>query len=677
MRSFLYFLLILVISPLCSLAQEKLTTDDGLNMVNLSTSLLSPDGKTVLYGKSELDWAKNKRKTTYYKRNLKSKEEYQFFGKEGASSVQFSPDGKYISLKRKGKEFQQIFLMRAEGGEAVQATEHINSIKEYKWSSDAQKIYFVSNRPEDKKQKKKKKDGYDHIVIDEGPNGQTRGSWEYLYVFDLKTKKIKQLTGGEMILGTWDVSPDQSKIVFTARKENRRNQGNLSEIYLFNLADSALTQLTNNQAPENNVLFAPDGSKFAYTASGTDRWELINSKVWMMDLNTKKAKLLSGDFKGNIRTPMYWSLDSKYLYFGGLQKTTSNIYQLDVNQAQFSPISNNQKGNLRLRGMSKDRKTLLLSYQDHQTPQDLHLSALSNFQATQITDLNPDFKKKFALAEGKVIQWKSQDGLEIEGMLYLPPNYEPKKKYPLLVHIHGGPAGAFTDSFAYRYSVWANLGYVQLCPNVRGSSGYSDEFLQGNMQDIGGMDYEDLMSGVDYLIEQKIVDPDKMAVRGWSYGGILGGTTITKTNRFQAASLGAMVSDWTSEYGIGFNFDIRLWYIGGTPWDNPEAYRAKSPLTNAQNVQTPLILFHGASDRVDTEAQSMMFFATLKDMGKTVRYLQFPREPHGFREPRHQRTRDIEEIRWIQKHTLGLDWKPWERKEDDKKKDDTEKSGTK
>jgi len=135
-----------------------------------------------------------------------------------------------------------------------------------------------------------------------------------------------------------------------------------------------------------------------------------------------------------------------------------------------------------------------------------------------------------------------------------------------------------------------------------------------------------------------------------------------------------MVSDWTSEYGIGFNYDVRLWYIGGTPWSNPEGYRNKSALTHVSKVSTPVILFHGERDFTDTEAQSMMFFAALKDLGKEVRYLKFPREPHGFREPRHVRTLYVEEIKWIQKHTLGLDWEPWKRKKEQKKEDKEKKS---
>ena len=184
------------------------------------------------------------------------------------------------------------------------------------------------------------------------------------------------------------------------------------------------------------------------------------------------------------------------------------------------------------------------------------------------------------------------------------------------------------------------------------------------MRDIGGGDYEDLMSGVDMMVAENQVDSTKMAVRGWSYGGILGGTVVTKTDRFKAASLGAMVSDWSSEYALGFNHDVRLWYIGGEPWTNPEGYRQRSPATYADKVTTPTLFLHGANDRVDTPEQSLIFFTYLKDIGKAdTRYIKFKREGHGFSEPRNQRVRDIEEIKWIHKYITGEEWTPWERKE--------------
>lgn len=270
------------------------------------------------------------------------------------------------------------------------------------------------------------------------------------------------------------------------------------------------------------------------------------------------------------------------------------------------------------------------------------------------------------LAEYKIVTWESYDGLEIEGIKYLPSGESQNSDSPFLLHIHGGPASFFSNRFIPQYHVWAGLGFVQLAPNVRGSTSYGDEFLRGNMFDIGDGDYEDLMSGVDMLIEEEWIDSDKMAVRGWSYGGILGGTTITKTDRFKAASLGAGVFDWTSEYAMGFNHDVRLWYIGGEPLTNPDGYRNRSAAMHADKVTTPTIFLHGERDRVDTPEQSLIFFTFLQDIGKVdTRYILFKREGHGISEPRNQRTRDIEEIRWIKKYTLDVEWGVWEREDGD------------
>ena len=665
------FLLIIFPSIVAFSQPRPMTTDDGLDMVGLSGSYLSPDGSFVLYGKSELNWKKNKRETTYHFVDNQGINTYQYIGKAGASSIQFSNDGKYVSFKRAVEKKQQLFIMRTAGGEAIQLSEEKTSIGSYMWSKDNSKIFFISSNERTKEEQQKYKDGFDHIVIDEGPNGQQEGKWNSLYVLDVESKKSTKLTKGELRIGGFDISPDGMRILYTARFENRRNQGNLSEIFMLDLKDSSTVQLTDNKVSESRLVWSPDGKSFVYSAVDDKTWELKNAKIWLMDPATKSHKLISGKFIGSIRSQYFWTPDSKSLIFSGLQGVNTNIFKLNIASGELSNLTNQENGTYSLVDMSADRTKMIYSYTDYQTPRNLYHSEVTNFKPTQLTDLNPGFKDKYILAKAETISWESTDGLEIEGVLYLPNGHSSKGKSQFLLHIHGGPAGVFTDAFSYRYHVWAGLGYVQLAPNVRGSSGYSDDLLRGNMNDIGGEDYQDLMTGVDYLIKKKYIDKNKMAVRGWSYGGILGGTTITKTDRFKAASLGAMVSDWTSEYGIGFNYDIRLWYIGGTPWENPMAYREKSPLTHVSKVTTPTLLLHGGSDRTDTEAQSLMFFTALKDQGKTVRYIRFPREPHGFREPRHQRTRDIEEILWIQKYTLGLDWKPWERAED-KKKDEAE-----
>jgi dipeptidyl aminopeptidase/acylaminoacyl peptidase len=360
---------------------------------------------------------------------------------------------------------------------------------------------------------------------------------------------------------------------------------------------------------------------------------------------------------------MVWTPDASAILFSGLQRTNNNLFRLNLASLEVQKVTD-AVGSLSPASFTRDRTRMAYLYQDFATPSDVWAGPTDGAEGARLTEANPWIGSDIALGEGELIKWNSEDGTEIEGILMLPSGHE-GGALPLLLHIHGGPAGVFRNAFSTQNHVWAGLGYAQLFPNVRGSSGYDDELLSGNTHDIGSGDYEDLMTGVSEVIARGVADPDQLGLRGWSYGGILGGWTVTQTDRFKGASIGAMVSDWTSEYGPGFNHDVRLWYIGGTPWENPEEWRERSALTHVANVTTPTLLLHGMNDRTDTEAQSMMFFQALKDQGKLTRYIRFPREPHGFREPRHQRTRDVEEIRWIQKHVRGIEWTPWERPKDE------------
>lgn len=646
--------------------RRPMTTDDGLDMVAVGGATISPDGSWVLFSKSELDWKENKRKTTWWRVDANGGEAYRWIGEDGASSPAFSPDGRRLAFTRPVEEKSQIFVMRTDGGEAVKLTDHGTSVSSFEWAGDGSAIVFVADEARSEEEQKARKAGEDAIFVDEGPNGQETAAWRNLWRVDVATGEEKRLTERDHRVGSFAVSPDGAKVAFSARTENRRNQGNLSEIFLLDVASGDIRQLTDNRAPEGRLAWAPDGRRLAYEAPSDDTWELVLDRIWVMDTETGERRMVSGAYEGSIREYV-WTPDARGLLFGGLQRTNTNLYRLDLASGRVTQITQ-EEGTLSPSSFSRDRTRMAYELSDLDTPADVWAGPTDGRSGTKLTDANPWVASELALARGEVVRWKSTDGTEIEGILILPTERDPASKLPLLLHIHGGPAGVFTNRFSASYHVWAGLGYAQLLPNVRGSSGYTDALLRGNMRDIGGGDFQDVMTGVDHVIERGVASGDSLAVRGWSYGGILGGWTVTQTDRFKAASVGAMVSDWTSEYGPGFNHDVRLWYIGGTPWENPEPYRQRSALTHVADVTTPTLILHGMNDRTDTEAQSMMFFQALRDQGKTVRYIRFPREPHGFREPRHQRTRDIEEIRWIQKHVRGLDWSPWEREEETKKK---------
>ena len=662
--------MLLLAVPAAAQERRAMTTDDGLDMIRVGGATISPDGSWVLFSKSELDWGENERKTTWWWVPTGGGEPYRFIGEEGGSGFQFSPDGSMLSFTRSVDEKSQLFLMRTDGGEAQKLSKHKTSVGSYRWSQDGSKIFFVAAEPRSEEEEKARKDGDDAIFVDEGPSGQRAGTWNNFWVIDVASKEEKRITEVDHRIGSFAVSPGADRIAFTSRSENRRNQQNHSEIRLLDVESGEIRQLTENRAPESRLVWAPDGQSLAYTARTDGEWELMLDKIWIMDPESGDKRMVSGAFDGNIST-FVWTPDASAILFSGLQGTNNNLFRLDVGSGDVVKVTS-ALGSLSPSSFSRDRTRMAYVFQDFDTPSDVWIGSTDGSSGVRLTDANPWIEEKIVLGKGELIQWTSKDGTAIEGILMLPSG-DPDEALPLLLHIHGGPAGVFRNAFSTQNHVWAGLGYAQLFPNVRGSSGYDDELLSGNARDIGGGDYEDLMTGVDEVVARGIADPDQLGLRGWSYGGILGGWTVTQTDRFKGASIGAMVSDWTSEYGPGFNHDVRLWYIGGTPWENPGEWRERSALTHVANVTTPTLILHGMNDRTDTEPQSMMFFQALKDQGKIARYIRFPREPHGFREPRHQRTRDVEEIRWIQKYVRGIEWTPWERPKDEKDDEKDEK----
>ncbi len=662
--------MLLLAVPAAAQERRAMTTDDGLDMIRVGRATISPDGSWVLFSKSELDWGENERKTTWWRVPTGGGEPYRFIGEEGGSGFQFSPDGSMLSFTRSVDEKSQLFLMRTDGGEAQKLSKHKTSVGSYRWSQDGSKIFFVAAEPRSEEEEKARKDGDDAIFVDEGPSGQRAGTWNNFWVIDVASKEEKRITEVDHRIGSFAVSPGADRIAFTSRSENRRNQQNHSEIRLLDVESGEIRQLTENRAPESQLVWAPDGQSLAYTARTDGEWELMLDKIWIMDPESGDKRMVSGAFDGNIST-FVWTPDASAILFSGLQGTNNNLFRLDVGSGDVVKVTS-ALGSLSPSSFSRDRTRMAYVFQDFDTPSDVWIGPTDGSSGVRLTDANPWIEEKIVLGKGELIQWTSKDGTAIEGILMLPSG-DPGEALPLLLHIHGGPAGVFRNAFSTQNHVWAGLGYAQLFPNVRGSSGYDDELLSGNARDIGGGDYEDLMTGVDEVVARGIADPDQLGLRGWSYGGILGGWTVTQTDRFKGASIGAMVSDWTSEYGPGFNHDVRLWYIGGTPWENPGEWRERSALTHVANVTTPTLILHGMNDRTDTEPQSMMFFQALKDQGKIARYIRFPREPHGFREPRHQRTRDVEEIRWIQKYVRGIEWTPWERPKDEKDDEKDEK----
>ena len=650
--------------------EQTFSFDDAIDMVRVSGPRLAPDGSRVLFVRNELDWDENKRVSRIWVVGADGQNARPFTGSADDSNPEWSPDGRWMSFTRPvgdSDKVRQLFVLPVDGGEAVQLTRHATAVGSYRWSRDGGSIFFQASDSLPDGVEKERKNGDDAVFIDEGPNGQTRGSWNGVWQVTVELgdapHDATRLTPEPRRIGDFAPSPDGNFLAYAHRGENRRNAGHLSEIALLTIASGEEVQITDNDAPESQLGWSPDGRAITFGAPDIETWELDQGNLYHHDIPTGETRQLIPDTDLDIRS-YRWNPGGRSIDMIALDRTDANLFRIDIRSGEMEQLTH-EPGVLGGASFDALHNLAAVQYASPVDPGDLWLYDLRDGSRVRLTEANPELAGK-DLAEPEVVRWTSSDGLEIEGLLYQPPGRSAPGASVL--EIHGGPAGVFTRGFDADAQLLVAQGYAILQPNVRGSSGYGDALLRGNMNDIGGGDYQDLMTGVDAIIDRGVAHPDSLAVKGWSYGGILGGWTITRTDRFKAASLGAMVADWRSEFGAGFNFDVVRWYLGGDPWSNREYWTERSAFSHLDKVTTPTILFHGAEDRTDTMEQSMNFFAGLRHLGVEARFILFPREGHGIREPRHRRTLLIEEVRWLNQYLKGMaDWEPPARPEPDTK----------
>ncbi len=653
-------------------AGDLFTIDDAIDLVGVTDPRMSPDGSRVLFTRRTLDWSDNERDARLWMIRADGTDPRPFTSEEGDGDARWSPDGRWIAFLRSmdrddpgeddaDGETRQLFLIRSDGGEARQLSHHPTSIQRYAWGPDSRVLYFVAEDSLNRSARDSLQAGYDAVFVDEGPNGQRRGRWSNLWRIDADPDSAAEqpMTTGHRIVGQIAVAPDGRHVAFTVRGEDHRNDAYRSEIALVDVSDGEVRRLTHNQAPESDPAWSADGKTLSWMAPDTATWTLSQGNLYALELATGAVRRLAPDFGGMIGD-YAWAPDGM-IDFTAQVRTTVELYRLDPNTGRVRRVSR-LDGVVDAPSWSRDHGRVAYELSTPAVPGDLYAAAVRSFQPQRLTRSNVGVEQK-ELASPSVVRWKSSDGREVEGLLYRPPDEADwKAPGPLVLEVHGGPAGSFARAFDAGAQVLAAYGYAVLQPNVRGSSGYGDAWLRGNVHDIGGGDYEDLMTGVDAMVREGVADPDSLAIKGWSYGGILGGWTLTRTTRFKAASLGAMVTDWPAEYGPGFHFDVVRWYLGGDPWSNGAFWRERSSFWHMEKVRTPTLLFHGDRDRTDTPMQSMNFHAALRHFGVPDRFIRMPREPHGFREPHHQRTRMVEELRWFQRWVRGQRrWSPPQR----------------
>ena len=578
--------------------------------------------------------------------------------KEGVSTLDFSKDGKWLVYRSGKTDEEQLYALPVAGidsAKPIQLTHQQAGVGLWKWSPDSRRIYFITADTLDKDEKLRVENKFNVAIR----NMATPLS--SLWALDVDTKNATRLTRDTTIAVTdFNISDDGRWIGYHGASANRymRNiteQDLYSDLYLLETATGNIERLTNNsEVAESDLEFSPDSKWIAFSApDDLTQYSMTNDRVYLRRVDNRGGmfKKLGGNFDGDVSIG-FWSKDGKTIYFNGGIKASTQLMALDTEKNTVRQVSN-VRAALNV-NQNDDSKLLLLNYADPRTPPTLFtVTSVDQVPVRaswrQLTDANPQVRN-FALGHEEEISWKSSDGKTVGGILIKPVGYRPGTRYPLIVAIHGGPAAADVLGFngGYGAQTYAGAGYAVLLPNYRGSSNYGEKHKTDIVGNYFQKGYEDIMTGVDYLIAEGIVDSTKMGVLGWSAGGHWSNWILTHTNRFKAISTGAGTSNWISMYAESDIQRNRQFYLGNKlPYDDFDAYWNQSPLKYIKNAKTPTMIHVVEGDPRVPRPQSEELFMALKRLGVPTELYVYPGNTHGIPDPRNQLVKSVAEMAWM------------------------------
>jgi dipeptidyl aminopeptidase/acylaminoacyl peptidase len=695
-------LLLAVSVPTLGFAQgtHTPTLEEMIGLKRLDSSKISPDGKFVAYRVRQANWKDNEFVSQIWLANVVTGARFQLTrGKKSAGQQQWSPDGRWLgfitereasaielpsaekkeekpddpSAKEKPSESggkpaaRQIWLISPEGGEAWQLSKSESDIDGFQWSKDSKNIAFIANVPEAKSSKDRKEQFSDYDVYEKDY------SQAQLWLLDVSAAvanslpvSAKRLTSDfSLNVNSFSWSPDSKRIAFSAAKNPLLAFSGEEDIYLLDLAQNdSVKKIVALSGPDRSPIFSPDGRQLAFsTALAQPYYYYANGHIAVVDIAAVLAK--SATTPADVRDltakfdedPDALDWGPEGIYFVGLQKTNGHLFRVNPATSEIRRISSPDTFLLEDISLSADFKFAAVITEDATHMAELSVTALEPFVPRKLTDLTSQVKD-WKLGSAEVVSWKSHDGATIEGVLHKPADFDPSRKYPLLVIIHGGPTGISRpnlspDKYAYPMQIFLSRGALILEPNYRGSAGYGAAFRALNVRNLGVGDMWDVMSGVDSLIAKGMVDPDKMGSMGWSQGGYISAFLTTHTDRFKAISVGAGISDWTTYY---VNTDITPFirqYLHATPWDDPEIYAKTSPITTIKHAKTPTLIQQGSNDKRVPVPDSFELYRGLQDQNVPARLILYNGFGHGVNKPKSQRALLQSNLDWFNLYIWG------------------------
>ncbi len=627
-------------SPAPAAPSDRLTLDLYLEYETVSDPQISPDGSQIIYTRQFVDKQNDRRESALWIMNADgSKNRFLVRG----SSARWSPTGDRIAYTAQGEpRGTQIFVRYMDAEGAISQITHVEkSPTALAWSPDGTRIGFTMNVEQKNSWPIKMPRAPEGAKWVDTPRiverldyrqdtiGFDDDAYRHVFVVPATGGTPRQLTNGNWNHNGVEWTPDGKQILFVSlRIEDADYQWRESEIYAVNVDTGAISQLTHRKGPDGNPQVSPDGKRIAYTGNDWSKETWQDNKLYVMNIDGSNPRLVSGTWDRSPQN-VTWKDDGSGVYFTAQDQGSQNLYFLPLAGTRGDEVQTVTRGTqmLTTSSMAKGKAVGVLT--SFQKPPDVVIFDINApQQLKQLTAVNDDILAGKKLGEVKEIQYTSVDGQKIQGWYITPPDFDPTKKYPLQLHIHGGPHSMYGVGFNFGWQEHAANGYVILYTNPRGSTGYGSAFGNMIMRAYPSKDFDDLMAGVDEVIKKGFIDDKNLFVTGCSGGGVLTAWTVGHTDRFAAASANCPVIDWASFVGIT---DSANWYYNfeKLPWEDASEHIRRSPLTYVGNVKTPTMLMTGVLDLRTPMPQTEQFYSALKMRKVPTAMIRFNEEWHG------------------------------------------------
>ena len=635
---------------------RTITADDLYKFKLISEPVISPAGDLAVYCQHEVDKKTEKKYAHLWAVSLPNGKPRQItHGKHSDTSPRFSPDGKTIAFlsNREDEKQPQIYLLPTDGGEAKRLTDLKGEIGSFSFSPDGKRL-LVQFRAKDKgeiereKDERKKKLGVvcreiDRVFFKEDGRGYLPKERFHLWIVDVKSGKAKQLTKGDKY-DEWDPawSPDGRTIAFCSnRSEDPDLDPDAIDIYLIPSSGGKMKRIETPLGPKGSPSFSPDGRLIAYYGHEGKGMGWKNTRLWVVPADGKgKARCLTAkhDFDvsswtindmGSLpQVPPTWASDGSAIYFQVAHHGNTVLKRADLDGNVEDVIA--KTGVVGRFGFDRDQERLLYFFGDMKDPGQIYLHDMESGKERVLTRANHALLSKIDLGNVEEVWFKGAAGNDLQGWIITPPGFDPKKKYPSILEIHGGPRVQYGNFFMHEFYYLAAQGYVVYFCNPRGGQGYGEAHSKAIWNDWGGADYADLMAWADHVSRLPYIDTSRMGVTGGSYGGYMTNWIIGHTDRFAAAVTQRSVSNLLSMYGSSdFNWAFQEEFGGIPPWEDPENYLRQSPISYIGNAKTPTLVIHSENDLRCAIEQGEQVFVALKRLGVPTKMIRFPDEPHG------------------------------------------------